>query len=342
MSETKKIFQNNNSKFDSLQGSNYFLESKAKCAYHKELDLTNFCKDLDCLMPLCPECMKSHLEKHKLENNYGEIERIDTVLEEALIVIDKLNNFYRSDLSNIENLNNLKRDAIKSIEEKIAQAKKKIFLIVENYFSTFFQEASEIFNKQQSAFYQELEASRKFLSHKVQEIEKFKNKLRDSKSFVKYIIKLNSTTFYSENFNYHKEIEQYLDLLHNKLVQPVIDDSKLYSFNLELAKFVYLKNAEIYKEDLEDFFMNPPKPNDTYNLKLSQSQFVSNSQNKSIFSPKYKSFKEDLYNVLETHKKKLHPKSPEKRLMDLSNIIGKNSPNLKQSSLCKEKIIFIF
>ena len=344
MSAIKKtIFENTSSKIDNLRGSNYFLESKAKCAYHKELDLTNFCKDINCLMPLCPECVKNHIEKHKLENNYGDIERIDTVLEEALIVIDKMSNFYRSDLNNIDNLNNLKRGAIKSIEDKITQAKKKIYTIVENFFSTFSKEAIEIFTKQQNAFYEELEVSKKFLSHKIDEIEKFRNKLRNSKTFIKYIIKLNSTTFYSENFNYHKEIEQYLDLLHNKLIQPVVDDSKLYSFNLELAKYIYLKNAEIYKENIEDFLMDPPKPHENYNLK-SSNQYIntSQSQQKSEFSPKYKSFKEDLYNVLEIHNKRLTSKSPEKRLMDLSNIIGRTSSDLKKSSICKYILQRIF
>jgi len=331
MSATKKnIFDHGTS---SLRGSNYYVDCKAKCLYHKDLELTNFCKDLDCLMPLCPDCMKSHLEKHKHEQNYGEIERIETVLEESLLIIDKLSNFYKCDVNNIENLNNMKRDASKIIMEKIQQAKHKIYLIVENFFETFAQEANEIFIKQQTAFFEELEASKKFLNHKMDEIEKFKGKLKNSKSFIKYIIKLNSTTFYSENYNYHKEIEQYLDVLLNKLVQPVVDESKLYSFNLELAKFMYLKNAEIYKED-EDMLMNLPKPHDNYTKKTANGQKQKRSEESS--SPQYKSFKQDLDSVLEIHNKRVIPKSPEKRLMDLSNIIAKkNSPELKKSTLCK-------
>lgn len=332
MSKTKKpLFDSNPNPLI----SSHSMEIKARCVYHKSLELTNFCKDLNCLMPLCPECMKNHLEKHKIEQNYGDIDRIETVLEEALIVIEKLGNFYRSDLSNIDNLNRLKREAGKIIDDKISLAKKKIYSIIENFFTIFAKESKEIFLKQENCFFEELETSKKFLNYKMEEIEKFRKNLKDSKKFVKYIVKLNSTTFYSDNFNYHKEIEQYLDLLQNKLVQPVVDDSKLYSFNLELAKFIFLKNAEIYKENLDDLFTNPPKPNDNYRIKSSSDKKIMD------ISPKYKSFKEDLNNVLHSHNKKLTPKSPEKRLMDLSNFLYKGSPGEKQSYYCNFTVFII-
>lgn len=325
MSASKKTIFDNAA---SLRASNYYPDTKAKCPYHRDLDLTNFCRDLGCLMPLCPECMKSHLEMHKRDQNYGDIERLDTVLEESLIIVDKLLNFYKSDVNNIENLNNMKRDASRIISDKITQAKNKIYLIVENFFATFAQEAHEIFTKQQSAFFTELETSKKFLSHKIDEIEKFKMKLRNPKTFLKCITRLNSTPLYSESFNYHKEVEQYIDVLLNKLVQPVIDESKLYSFNLELAKFVYLKNAEIYKEEAEEEFLKPPKPQESYNLKQEKNKKIAEA------SPKYKSFKDDLNNVLEDHNKKMAPKSPEKRLLDLSNMIAKGAT--PQNSFCKD------
>ena len=32
------------------------------CAYHPKERITNFCKDPDCLLPLCPKCIKIHTE----------------------------------------------------------------------------------------------------------------------------------------------------------------------------------------------------------------------------------------------------------------------------------------
>lgn len=332
MIDTKKsIFSVHRPEIDLKMSINPKDSCKTKCNIHKDLDITNFCKELSCLLPLCPECVKNHIIEHKKENSYGDIERIETVLEDAFAAIDKLHNYYIADFSTIENLNNLKRNAISHLEEKITLAKKKIFTIVENYFSTFSQEAIQLLGRQQSAFFEELETSKKFLTHKMQEIEHFKSKLRNPQRFIKYITKLNSTTFYSQNFKYHKEVEQYLELMQQKLIHPIIDDSKLYSFNLELAKFLYLKNAEMYKDD-ELYRLIPPKPNENYIPKTNKITDNSSIQ-KNDFLPKYKSFKDDLIGALDDHYKKMTPKSPEKRLMDLSNILEGTSSNIKKSSL---------
>lgn len=302
---------------------------KVKCTFHKDLDVTNFCKDFSCLKPLCPECVKNHILEHKSENTYGDIERVENVLEEAFQVMDKICNYFTSDLAAIDNLNHTKRNSAINLEEKISLAKQKIYFIIESFFSTFSQEAQEIFSKQQNAFFEELEVSKKFLLNKMNEMNNFKTKLKDSKTFLKYVRKLNSTTFYSDNFKYHKEIEQYLDLVCHKLVYPIVDDSKLYSFNIELAKFIYLKNGEIYKEVINDFFQKPPKPNENYSLNLPLKAFNSKTKNNS--SSNYKSFSDDLNNALDEHYKKMNEKSPEKRFMDLSNIFEEKTSNNKKS-----------
>lgn len=39
------------------------------CAFHDMERITNFCRNRDCLLPLCPKCVKLHTEEHaKLGN----------------------------------------------------------------------------------------------------------------------------------------------------------------------------------------------------------------------------------------------------------------------------------
>ena len=41
---------------------NYRELLNINCAYHPKEKITNFCKDSDCLLPLCPKCIKIHTE----------------------------------------------------------------------------------------------------------------------------------------------------------------------------------------------------------------------------------------------------------------------------------------
>ena len=36
------------------------------CAFHPKEYIVNFCKNSECLLPLCPTCIKVHTDEHKL------------------------------------------------------------------------------------------------------------------------------------------------------------------------------------------------------------------------------------------------------------------------------------
>ena len=37
---------------------------KIRCAYHKDFYISHFCKEQQCTLPLCHECVKKHEEWH--------------------------------------------------------------------------------------------------------------------------------------------------------------------------------------------------------------------------------------------------------------------------------------
>lgn len=45
------------------------------CAFHPREMIFNFCSTQDCLLPLCPTCVKVHTEEHRLEKTYGQFEK---------------------------------------------------------------------------------------------------------------------------------------------------------------------------------------------------------------------------------------------------------------------------
>ncbi len=42
------------------------------CAFHPKEQIFNFCKKPECLLPLCPSCIKIHTEEHRSEQTYGQ------------------------------------------------------------------------------------------------------------------------------------------------------------------------------------------------------------------------------------------------------------------------------
>lgn len=62
-------------KREGLKDSKKRLEEKPKtratttansipCAFHPTETITNFCTNAECLLPLCPKCIKIHTEEH--------------------------------------------------------------------------------------------------------------------------------------------------------------------------------------------------------------------------------------------------------------------------------------
>lgn len=150
-----------------------------------------------------------------------------------------------------------------------------------------------------------------FILSKIKEIDKFRAKLRAEK-FLKYMVKLNSTNFYSENCQYHNDFKHYLEILSEKFVVPIIDESKLYSFNLELAKYINLQNIDIFCYKMNRGFYLSEAPSDKqYTLQRK----LSFDEKNPVFPS---SFNQDLRREIESQKKKNLNETTEEKYIALS------------------------
>ena len=59
-----------------------------------------------------------------------------------------------------------------------------------------------------------------------------------SPKFLKYLVRLHGSHFLFENDQYVKECDDYIHELSKKTLDVHYDETKLYSLNMELAKFV--------------------------------------------------------------------------------------------------------
>jgi hypothetical protein len=89
------------------------------------------------------------------------------------------------------------------------------------------------------------------------------SKLYSSK-YLKYIVRLLTSDYVKENIYYHQECSKFLEIIQSKFLDLICDDSKLYTFNMELAKFITIKNADLYRKDV--ILKNEGDPNNILNL----------------------------------------------------------------------------
>ena len=53
-----------------------------KCAFHSTETIVNFCRNEECLLPMCPTCVKLHSKEHMSENTHGNYENIVDIYTE--------------------------------------------------------------------------------------------------------------------------------------------------------------------------------------------------------------------------------------------------------------------
>jgi hypothetical protein len=55
----------------------------APCAFHNDELITNFCRSPECLLPMCPKCIRLHSEEHTSANTQPTFETIAAVVKEV-------------------------------------------------------------------------------------------------------------------------------------------------------------------------------------------------------------------------------------------------------------------
>ena len=58
------------------------MSCPTSCAFHPQLTLTNFCRNPECMLPMCPKCVKIHSAEHKKYQTYGNFDNIRDLFEE--------------------------------------------------------------------------------------------------------------------------------------------------------------------------------------------------------------------------------------------------------------------
>ncbi|CAD8052140.1 unnamed protein product [Paramecium sonneborni] len=122
---------------------------KINCFNHQGQTFTNFCKCKECLLPLCPECMKEHVYEHSQFRSYPQLECLENILTNVHQEVCQQAKQLVFAFMDIKQSTTQALSYTQETVQKLKEAKQRILNIVEQYFNAL---EIELENKQKKNF----------------------------------------------------------------------------------------------------------------------------------------------------------------------------------------------
>ena len=102
---------------------------QVSCIYHPEFPLMNFCKNSDCLMPLCANCVSLHTIDHSQNGTYGQFDTIENVLCDSEKNLMNLDNKLREDFNNLKSFKIDLLNQFEGLKGELNSTKEKVYKV---------------------------------------------------------------------------------------------------------------------------------------------------------------------------------------------------------------------
>ncbi|KAM3141378.1 hypothetical protein pb186bvf_006496 [Paramecium bursaria] len=223
-------------------------QPQAQCVYHPGNLVTNFCRLQTCFMPLCPKCIPSHLDKHKQNGEHAELETVDQMHSETLQLIQSQLTNLNQALVKLHKFKDSKSDAHGSLHDTLNMARNKVLRQVEAFFDQMLQDLDHVTHEDKTTLDSEIQVTENSILNKLQELQGVEEKMKTPK-YLKNIIQILGTNYLQQLQQHSYECEAFIEEVQKKTLDIQLDESKLYNLNVELSKFISIKNAEYYITD---------------------------------------------------------------------------------------------
>ncbi|CAD8089577.1 unnamed protein product [Paramecium primaurelia] len=257
------MFNIQNSPNPSEIGQSQTFQLQAPCMTHQGQSVTNFCKQPDCLMPLCPKCIPQHLDKHRQQGQFADLITIDEMHEETLQLINTQLTNLNSAIQLLQQFKDSKTDAHGKLHTKLSNSKLRVQQMVDQFFEELFNELDQVTQTDKTHLDVELQQMERSLNQKIQEYQQIDQKLRTPK-YLKQIIQLQTTNFLQQTQQQRVECEAFIEEVSKHTLDIQIDEQELYFLKIQLAQYASIKNAEYYKNQQIQSSSSIPK-NTVYN-----------------------------------------------------------------------------
>ncbi|KAM3132398.1 hypothetical protein pb186bvf_015498 [Paramecium bursaria] len=213
---------------------------KVNCLYHMDQYITMFCRNPSCNLPLCPQCIKLHSQEHQSYGTYGEFDTLENCLTETYQKVSTYCNSFADEINNIQK--SFQAETLQQQLDKVKQARAQCHQMIDSFFNTLENELSQELDQNRQFMIQQTTNFSKYLQQRWKTLMGFLEKLNTDKC-IKNLVKFYQTDFERENQEYFHETNQFNKQLIRCTPEIIIDQSQLYQINVDLARYVSLKQV---------------------------------------------------------------------------------------------------
>ena len=198
---------------------------RIECRNHPKHAITNFCKNPNCYLPLCPECVVVHTAYHRERNLHGEFDTIENTLgfcESKLEDFDKRYSQLESTL--FESITEIKKSE-EQFQIKLESAKSTLIAAVEKAIESLKRDVSLIYKGVLDGMTRDFELMTKELKEKQREMGEMRRNLEIYPS--KTIIELYSTMFVIDHHSFQSQVTAFNDHLKSQSLDFSLDSNTL-------------------------------------------------------------------------------------------------------------------
>lgn len=252
---------------------------KIFCEDHPAEIITNFCCIMDCLKPLCPECIDYHNKYHKQNQQYPEIDTLRNVkincskkVKAAILSLaqelEKLEVKYMINPQDIidEGLETLKR-----CRERALQLVNAFFDSLEANYKRKLNESIFRGHDYNSIFEK--------IKNLIQELEFLQNNLESGSNTINVIKKICLLDLKTLLDKHKLDIQQLIESRSFMTTEIMVNETRLSIIESELSKYVFFNDPKQGKLS-QSFVLNNSNPN---KLSFQENSFSNNNQIGNIF-----------------------------------------------------------
>jgi len=259
---------------------------RIECRNHPKHAITNFCKNPQCYLPLCPECVVLHTSFHRERNWHGEFDTIENTLE---FCDSKLEDFEKRYLilesTLFESINEIKRSEA-FFQEKLENAKKGLISAVEKSIESLKRDVSIIYKGILEGMTHDFELMSKELKEKKLEMANMRKNLDIYPS--KTIIELYSTIFVIDHHNFQSQVSDFNEHLKDQSLEIELNNHTLRDIEmLILDNLIVFSRKNLNNKSSQKFYRSPEPKIPKLRMNMENRELGFNREDRMMRSPNY-------------------------------------------------------
>lgn len=215
------------------------------CSKHPSETFTNYCCNLRCRVPLCPECIDEHNKEHARKNTYSEIDTLKRVKDMCGKKIQYMTSFLDVQLSRLNKYSDMGADdLIEEARKDLELSTDKLLMVVDQYFQELLQDYSnqvKMFIGSAFDFTKLIDEMSVILS----ELRMVEKNLETRGGMLESIDKTIRTSSDGLLNHYISKTNELLDTSLDLRIPVKVTDQELSLFRSELPKFVKVLDRRI-------------------------------------------------------------------------------------------------